>query len=173
MDVWLNNPVAPYEASGTSGMKAALNGVPSLSVLDGWWVEGCVEGVTGWAIGTDLGANSGLRVGDPVLDEADGSELYRVLAEVATCYYQHPDNFATAMRLTISLNGSFFTAQRMVSEYAGWAYKSSQPSDQPVAPPGCRMGQWQKRTYTTKPSSGFRPSWSGCSSGSATSKSAS
>ena len=52
VDVWLNTPQPPLEASGTSGMKAALNGVPSFSVLDGWWIEGCIEGVTGWAIGT-------------------------------------------------------------------------------------------------------------------------
>ena len=50
VDVWVNTPRRPYEASGTSGMKAALNGVPSLSILDGWWIEGCIEGVTGWAI---------------------------------------------------------------------------------------------------------------------------
>ena len=56
VDVWVNTPVAPHEASGTSGMKAALNGVPSLSILDGWWVEGHVEGVTGWAVGSDPGA---------------------------------------------------------------------------------------------------------------------
>jgi glycogen phosphorylase len=49
VDIWLNTPLPPLEASGTSGMKAAFNGVPSLSVLDGWWLEGCVEGVTGWA----------------------------------------------------------------------------------------------------------------------------
>ena len=52
-DAWLNTPQPPLEASGTSGMKAALNGVPSLSVLDGWWVEGCIEGITGWAIGAE------------------------------------------------------------------------------------------------------------------------
>ena len=55
VDVWVNTPRRPYEASGTSGMKAALNGIPSLSILDGWWIEGCVEGVTGWAI--EDGAN--------------------------------------------------------------------------------------------------------------------
>jgi glycogen phosphorylase len=59
-DVWLNTPLKPQEASGTSGMKAAINGVPSLSILDGWWVEGCLEGVTGWAIGED-GANPATR----------------------------------------------------------------------------------------------------------------
>jgi len=51
VDVWLNTPQRPMEASGTSGMKAAFNGVPNLSILDGWWVEGCIEGITGWAIG--------------------------------------------------------------------------------------------------------------------------
>jgi len=128
VDVWLNNPVAPHEASGTSGMKAALNGVPSLSVLDGWWVEGHVEGITGWAIGTDLGAHCDLPVGDPVLDASDGTELYRVLAEVATCYYERPEDFAAVRRHTISLNGSFFTAQRMVQEYAARAYRLPRPS---------------------------------------------
>jgi starch phosphorylase len=59
-DVWLNTPEPPLEASGTSGMKAALNGLPSLSVLDGWWIEGCIEGVTGWSIGT-----TGSGVGQP------------------------------------------------------------------------------------------------------------
>ena len=51
-DVWLNTPLPPLEASGTSGMKAAVNGVLNLSMLDGWWVEGCIEGVTGWSIGS-------------------------------------------------------------------------------------------------------------------------
>ncbi len=124
VDVWLNNPVAPYEASGTSGMKAALNGVPSLSVLDGWWVEGWVEGVTGWAIGADRGARTDVRIGDPAADAADAAELHRVLVEVvAPLYYRRPDAFAAVRRFAMALNGSFFTAQRMVAEYAAQAYR--------------------------------------------------
>ncbi len=130
VDVWLNNPVAPYEASGTSGMKAALNGVPSLSVLDGWWVEGHVEGVTGWAIGADRGAGADGRIGDPVVDAADGAELHRLLAEVvAPLYYGRPDGFAAVRRFAIALNGSFFTAQRMVAEYAARAYRRADRPD--------------------------------------------
>jgi starch phosphorylase len=124
VDVWLNNPVAPHEASGTSGMKAALNGVPSLSVLDGWWVEGHVEGVTGWAVGTDLGAGAVLPIGDPKVDGADGADLDRVLGQVvAPLYYRQPDQFAAVRRSSIALNGSFFTSQRMVTEYAARAYR--------------------------------------------------
>jgi starch phosphorylase len=124
VDVWLNNPVAPHEASGTSGMKAALNGVPSLSVLDGWWVEGHIEGITGWAIGSDLGAGADLPIGDPEVDRADGAELYRVLQQVvAPLHYGHPDEFAAVRRSAIALNGSFFTTQRMVAEYAARAYR--------------------------------------------------
>jgi glucan phosphorylase len=69
-DVWLNTPLPPLEASGTSGMKAAHNGVPSLSVLDGWWLEGCVEGVTGWGIGGEHDGRS---------DTDDAAELYAKL----------------------------------------------------------------------------------------------
>jgi len=75
-DVWLNTPLPPLEASGTSGMKAALNGVPSLSVLDGWWIEGCIEGVTGWAIGDTAGKADG-----------DGRELYDKLEQVVLPLY--------------------------------------------------------------------------------------
>ncbi|MGO8872910.1 MAG: alpha-glucan family phosphorylase [Acidimicrobiales bacterium] len=133
VDVWLNTPVPPHEASGTSGMKAAINGVPSLSVLDGWWVEGCIEGVTGWAIGTDRGAGATLEVGDPLVDSVDARQMYRVLRDVvAPLYYGDPDGFAAVGRGAMALNGSFFTTQRMISEYvvaynrglssAGWVH---------------------------------------------------
>jgi starch phosphorylase len=130
VDVWLNTPMAPYEASGTSGMKAALNGVPSLSVLDGWWLEGWVEGATGWAVGGDRGAGADRPVGDPTVDAADAAELHRVLADVvAPLYYEDPDGFAAVRRHAISLNGSFFNAQRMVDEYAARAYRRAEGAD--------------------------------------------
>jgi starch phosphorylase len=118
-DVWLNTPVPPLEASGTSGMKAALNGVPSLSILDGWWVEGCVEGVTGWAIGED---------GRPDPDEATrdrrhAESLYEKLGEVvAPLYYRDPAGFAEVMRQAIAINGSYFHSDRMVLQYLFEAY---------------------------------------------------
>jgi glycogen phosphorylase len=123
-DIWLNTPQKPQEASGTSGMKAAMNGVPSLSVLDGWWVEGWVEGVTGWAIGEDGGQPS-----DPA---AEAESLYVKLGSlVAPLYYWQPDEFAEVMRSAIALNGSFFNAQRMVIQYLRNAYL---PGGQPGQP---------------------------------------
>jgi starch phosphorylase len=104
VDAWLNTPQPPFEASGTSGMKAALNGVPSLSVLDGWWVEGHIEGVTGWAI-------------------ADEASLYTKLEQVVVpLFYRDSDRFVDVMRHAIALNGSFFNSHRMVEEYVLKAY---------------------------------------------------
>ena len=77
VDVWVNTPRRPYEASGTSGMKAALNGVPSLSILDGWWIEGCIEGVTGWAI--EDGANDEEEAG-LALQQAGERRWFRSIA---------------------------------------------------------------------------------------------
>jgi starch phosphorylase len=114
-DLWLNNPLRPLEASGTSGMKAALNGVPSLSVLDGWWVEGCVEGTTGWAIGADAHA--------PQDAAADSPDLYYKLERVILpMFYGLPYGYAQVMRNAIALNGSFFNTHRMVMQYVQNAY---------------------------------------------------
>ncbi len=114
-DVWLNTPLKPQEASGTSGMKAALNGVPSLSVLDGWWVEGCVEGATGWAVGEDGG-----KPGDPAREAAD---LYDKLEHVvAPLFRGRPSALADVMLGAIALNGCYFNAQRMLSQYVRNAY---------------------------------------------------
>jgi starch phosphorylase len=120
VDVWLNTPLPPMEASGTSGMKAALNGVPSLSVLDGWWIEGCIEGVTGWAIGTDH-----TRVaGEPEPDHSgDAALLYEKLEQsVLPTYYRDPARFLDMRVHCIALNGSFFNTHRMLQQYVTKAY---------------------------------------------------
>jgi starch phosphorylase len=118
VDVWLNTPQRPLEASGTSGMKAAHNGVPSLSILDGWWIEGCVEGVTGWAIG-DLRA-----LGDPGEDRRrEGQDLLGKLeTEIVPAYCGERERWAVFMRHAISLNASFFNTHRMIQQYATNAY---------------------------------------------------
>lgn len=95
-------------------MKAALNGVPSFSVLDGWWVEGHVEGVTGWSIG-----DSGMENNS----NAEALSLYDKLAEVILpLYYKDADKFARVMRSAIALNGSYFNTQRMIFQYVRNAY---------------------------------------------------
>lgn len=116
VDLWLNTPQKPQEASGTSGMKAALNGVPSLSILDGWWIEGHVEGVTGWAIGGD-----GLEQESNLQQEI--TSLYDKLEYlIVPMFYNRPFAYAIVRRSAIALNGSFFNAQRMVSQYLENAY---------------------------------------------------
>ena len=111
VDLWLNTPRRPFEASGTSGMKAALNGIPSLSVLDGWWVEGCIEGVTGWAIP------------DKDTQEEEVASLYNCLeSTILPMYYGDPEKWRSVMRSTIALNGSFFNTHRMLQEYIANAY---------------------------------------------------
>jgi starch phosphorylase len=115
VDLWLNTPQRPQEASGTSGMKAALNGIPSLSVLDGWWLEGHIEGVTGWSIGHDENGP-----GDPA---AEAASLYEKLESVIVpMFYGRPDAYRAVMVSAIAFNGSFFNTQRMVRQYAQNAY---------------------------------------------------
>ncbi|MCI0499612.1 MAG: alpha-glucan family phosphorylase [Planctomycetales bacterium] len=116
VDVWLNTPQPPMEASGTSGMKAAMNGVPSLSILDGWWIEGCIEGITGWAIGENH------RLEHPRSQAADAEQLYRKLEQVVRLYYTEPGRFCAVRTHTIALNGSFFNTQRMMQQYVLKAY---------------------------------------------------
>jgi starch phosphorylase len=116
VDLWLNTPKRPYEASGTSGMKAALNGVPSLSILDGWWIEGWIEGVTGWEIEDN----------DSETGETDS--LYEHLEQaIMPVYYKQRDLWLRIMRSTIALNGSFFNTQRMLEQYVLNAYYPETP----------------------------------------------
>ena len=118
VDVWLNTPEPPLEASGTSGMKAALNGVPSLSILDGWWIEGCIEGVTGWSIG-----ENGRGIADSDNRSKDASSLYDKLEQaVIPLFYHDRDRFIDVMLHSVALNGSFFNTHRMVQQYVLKAY---------------------------------------------------
>lgn len=120
VDLWLNTPQFPLEASGTSGMKAALNGVPSLSILDGWWVEGHIEGVTGWSIG-ELRRGSGN--GSETDNQAEAESLYAKLESVILpLYYGERHKFLEVMQHAIAINGSFFNTQRMVQQYITDAY---------------------------------------------------
>jgi starch phosphorylase len=119
VDLWLNTPQPPLEASGTSGMKAAVNGVPSFSILDGWWVEGCIEGVTGWAIGADNDVGIGSR--DSRAEDAQA--LYNKLEMIILpMFCNEPDRYAEVMRHAIALNASFFNTERMLSQYITRAY---------------------------------------------------
>ncbi|MEK7214703.1 MAG: alpha-glucan family phosphorylase [Chloroflexota bacterium] len=121
-DVWLNTPVPPLEASGTSGMKAAHNGVPSLSVLDGWWCEGHAEGVTGWSIGD--GTGSTVEVRD---DAGDAEDLYcKLESEIMPMFYGNRAAWTALMRNTISQNAAMFNAHRMFVEYLVRAYREEE-----------------------------------------------
>jgi len=118
VDLWLNTPQPPLEASGTSGMKAAINGIPSLSVLDGWWIEGHIEGITGWSIGEEPLSKAGSAT-----SARHASSLYQKLEnDVIPIFYHDRDRFIEMMRHAIALNGSFFNTQRMLHQYVLRAY---------------------------------------------------
>jgi len=117
-DLWLNTPLRPLEASGTSGMKAAHNGVPSLSILDGWWIEGHIEGVTGWSIGAR--DNS---VSTEQTSVEDAADLYQKLSTVILpTFYGDRNRWVDIMRQVIAFNASFFNTHRMIQQYAANAY---------------------------------------------------
>ncbi|HEY5602265.1 MAG TPA: alpha-glucan family phosphorylase [Gammaproteobacteria bacterium] len=118
VDLWLNTPRAPLEASGTSGMKAAVNGVPSISILDGWWIEGCIEGVTGWAIGNTIETEKPADI-----DTMDANFLYHKLENIIMpLYYNNKEGYIEVMRQAVSYNASYFNTERMLSQYVSKAY---------------------------------------------------
>jgi starch phosphorylase len=111
-DAWLNTPLPPLEASGTSGMKAALNGVLNLSVLDGWWIEACIEDVTGWSIGHD--GNGAERHATALYDRLDHAVL--------PLFYADPARWRWMMKQAIGNIAYYFNSQRMMRRYATEAY---------------------------------------------------
>jgi starch phosphorylase len=120
VDVWINTPRRPYEASGTSGMKAALNGVPSLSVLDGWWIEGCAENVTGWAID------------DAEDEDGEAASLYDKLESSVAPLYARPSAWARMQQHCVGMNGTFFNTHRMLGQYFGNAYFPQMPGEEAI-----------------------------------------
>jgi len=117
VDIWLNTPRRPREASGTSGMKAAHNGVPQFSTLDGWWLEGCIENITGWSIGPEKTEEAESD------DDIDRNDLYNKLETwIIPKFYNDRENWIRTMRSCIAINASFFNTNRMIQQYVLNAY---------------------------------------------------
>ncbi len=123
-DVWLNNPTRPLEASGTSGMKAAMNGVLNLSILDGWWPEGCRHGETGWAIGDNTNTD----------DDTDLKNLYRVLEGEVLPTWNDPPRWQRMMVESVRMGETQFSSDRMVNDYFAIMY-AEQPAPAAEPPP--------------------------------------
>ena len=119
VDIWLNNPLRPLEASGTSGMKAALNGVPNFSVLDGWWIEGHIEGVTGWSIGPPPTETST----DVNHSDDDVKDVYTKLEKtIIPLYYNDRKAWTKVMKNAIGKNAYYFNTHVMMRRYVTEAY---------------------------------------------------
>jgi starch phosphorylase len=122
VDVWLNTPLPPFEASGTSGMKAAHNGVINFSILDGWWIEGCVEGVTGWSIGTSPDE----LVADEERRRRELEDIYGKLGKlrylIIPTYYKRRDEWINMMNNSIGQVAYYFNSHRMMRRYVTDAY---------------------------------------------------
>ncbi|MFZ5797750.1 MAG: alpha-glucan family phosphorylase [Thermodesulfobacteriota bacterium] len=117
---WLNSPKRPLEASGTSGMKAAMNGVPNISVMDGWWVEGYHDGLTGWKFGYEgpIAEADMSEAPDALLYEEDAQSFYQVFPEILRTFYLEPERYLEMAINNLRLNVPIFNTHRMVAEYA-------------------------------------------------------
>ena len=123
-DIWLNNPRRPLEASGTSGMKAAMNGVPNLSILDGWWPEGCEHGVTGWKIGDPDPKDDAFDEKDAArVDKRDREILYRVLEREVLPAFADRTRWLAIMRASIAMSQWRFSSDRMIEDYVSKVYR--------------------------------------------------